>query len=191
MTIDILVLITFGTIFIMGISIPDRYLNRITEKIHDSHLMVADQDNLIYQINYRKLKLKIAAQVIFIVLAAIAMTMSSRLMVRFALAVMIVLVIAGVRFTVDSINKEIWIEDGHLRLYRNKKLLESYDLRLLRLIGIKSVVPGRYLSYYYLEFDNDNRLYLNPNFENWHQLVALALTVFADRSKLENKGVQQ
>lgn len=53
------------------------------------------------------------------------------------------------------------------------------------------MVPGRCLAYYYLEFDDANRLYLNPHFENWHRLVALALAVFADRSKLENKGVQQ
>ncbi|MDD3809573.1 MAG: hypothetical protein PHS94_04800 [Erysipelotrichaceae bacterium] len=49
----------------------------------------------------------------------------------------------------------------------------------------------RYLAYYYLQFDGTNRLYLKRNFENWHHLVALALAVFADRFKLENKGVQQ
>ncbi len=188
MRIDSLVLATFGIILFLTMAIPDRHLNRISNRIHDCQLFGDDLATAAFTINYRKLWFKIAGQIVLLVAAVILMFLTSRYMVKAGLIIFTVLIVLGARFTLVSFNKEIRIENGHLQLYHKSKLLWSHDMKMLKVVGIKSVVPGRYLSYYYLEFEDGHRIYLNPNFENWHHLVAVALAVFAARTKVENKG---
>ena len=190
MKIDILVLITFSTIFISSVSIPDFYLRRINAKIHSQESLNDDYHVACYKINYPKFWLKIIFEVIMVLLALFFLVFSSRYLIKFGLIVLMALVIFQVRLTLSSLNKEIKIEDGHINIYNHGQLFASYDLRLLKLVGIKSMIPGRYLSYYYLEFEDDTRLYLNPNFHDWHQLVALALAIFADKVKFDEKGAE-
>lgn len=185
MKIDILVLITFGTIAFLSISIPDLYLSRISGKIHDYQPQREDFIASSYKVDLPKFWLKIFMEMMVILLVLVFIVFSRHYVFKFALAILVGFMVTCAWFTLKILNKEIRVEDSRVNFYCNRRLVRSHDLNDLELVGIKSLFPGRYLAYYYLEFGDKKRLYLNPNFENWYQLVALALAVLSKKTNID------
>ncbi len=182
MVMDVLVLLTFGIIFILRLSIPDLILRRIETKIDKYDPDPGMMEYSIYHVNYFKYILKLVLEFFLIAVALMVIFFTLNLLLKFFMVLAIAFLMMFVILTLRVTNKKIVIENSILKVYKGRKVERRFNLEEVALVGLRKLFLGNYLFCYYLEFEDGSNFNINPNYQNWHRIVKLAKNIISYNS---------